>query len=94
VTATGPLTPEERRLRARAAAHARWSRPGARERQRESIRAARLRHHERLVDPEGVLDEVERVLLAEHSLRAEMMGLALRSAKARRQRPSSKSTRR
>jgi hypothetical protein len=77
------LTPEQRNLRARVAAHSRWSKPDARQRQAEAISAARLRHHEQLVDPDGTLDPAERRKLAENSLRAEMARLALRSSKAR-----------
>jgi hypothetical protein len=43
-----------------------------------------LRRHETLVDPDGSLDPAERRQLAENSLKAEMAGLALASAKARR----------
>jgi uncharacterized membrane protein len=77
------LTPEQRNLRARVAAHTRWSKPDARQRQREAISAARLRHHEQLVDPDDTLDPAERRKLAENSLRAEMARLALRSSRAR-----------
>jgi hypothetical protein len=84
VAAPTDLTPDERRLRAQAAAHSRWARPGARERQSAVIREARLRHHERLVDPDGTLEPAERRKLAENSLRAEMAKLALKSSKARR----------
>lgn len=78
------LTPTERSLRSRKAAAARWARPGARQAQAEKIRATRLAHHERLVDPALELDPVERRRLARQSLKAEMLGLALKSAKARR----------
>jgi hypothetical protein len=82
------LTPEQKSLRARVAAHSRWSKPDARPRQSEAIRAARLRHHEQLVDPDGTLDPAVRRQLAENSLQAEMARLALRSSKARRARKS------
>jgi hypothetical protein len=79
-------SPSERSLRGRYLALKRWSRPGAREEQAVKIRAARLAHHENLVDPDGVLDLAERRKLADNSLKAEMAGLALKSAKARRAR--------
>ena len=79
------LTPEQRSLRAQVAAHSRWSKPGARERQAHVISEARLALHEQLVDPDGALDPAERRQLAENSLRAEMARLALRSSRARKQ---------
>jgi hypothetical protein len=42
-----------------------------------------LTWHERQVDPDGVLDPVERARRAEHARRAYFTDLALRSAKAR-----------
>jgi hypothetical protein len=78
------LTPEQRSLRAQVAARSRWSRPGAREAQSRVISEARLARHERLVDPDGSLDPVERRKCAENSLRAEMARLAFRASKARR----------
>jgi uncharacterized membrane protein len=77
------LTPEQRSLRGQVAAHTRWSKAGARERQSQVIAEARLARHEQLVDPDGALDPAERRQLAENSLRAEMARLALRSSKAR-----------
>jgi len=47
------LTPSERSLRAQQAADARWSKPGARQRQADAITAAGLARHERIVDPDG-----------------------------------------
>lgn len=38
---------------------------------------------ERLVDPDGVLDPVERALRADHAKRAHMLSLAAKSAAAR-----------
>jgi hypothetical protein len=80
----GDLAPHERRLRAQTAAHTRWSEPGARQRQSVAISESRLRQHETLVDPDGVLDPAERRKLARNSLRAEMARLALRSSRARK----------
>jgi hypothetical protein len=47
VAASTDLTPNERRLRAQAAANTRWSRPGAREAHSEKTRQARHDHYER-----------------------------------------------
>lgn len=52
-------------------------------------RAFRLRF-ERLVDPDGTLPEHERQARADRALRAHMLGLAARSARARRIRSLSK----
>jgi uncharacterized membrane protein len=79
-----PVDPEIAHLRAVRAANARWSRHGARQRQSETISEARIRRHEDLVDPERELDPKERRQLAENSLQAEMAGLSLKAAKARR----------
>jgi uncharacterized membrane protein len=78
-----PVDPELAHHRAVRAANVRWSKPGERKRHGDKISAARLAHHETVVDPDGVLDPAERRTLAENSLRAEMAGLALASAKAR-----------
>jgi hypothetical protein len=43
-----------------------------------------LTYHERLVDPDGVLDAAERTRRAEHARSAYFTKLALKSAKARR----------
>lgn len=78
-----PLTPEQRSLRASIAAQSRWAQPGARKRQSEAISEARIRQHEKLVDPDGTLDPKERRQCAEASLKAEMTRLALKASKAR-----------
>ena len=79
------LSPQQRSLRARLAAHAmhakhdtdQVSRPG---------REAFLARFERQVDPDGVMPDAERRRRAEHAKRAHMTRLALRSAQARRTR--------
>lgn len=78
-----PLTREQRKLRAQIAAQERWAKPGARKRQSEVISDARIRQHEKLVDPDGTLDPKERRLCAEASLKAEMTRLALKASKVR-----------
>ena len=53
----------------------------------ESARAASpgsLTYWEREVDPEGVLSDAERVRRAEHARKSYMVGLAYKSARARK----------
>ena len=77
------LSPEERTLRARLAAHAMHAKHDAR-RTTVKARGAFLTRFEREVDPEGVLNPEERARRAEHALRAHMTRLRLADAKARR----------
>lgn len=79
------MTPSERSLRARMAAHVMHSRHDSR-RTSAPGRAAFLARFEREVDPEGVLSPEERARRAESARRAYMSRLALRSAQARRRR--------
>lgn len=80
----------ERNLRARKAAHTMHARNDA----KETTRAARgsspssLSYHERQVDPDGLLDPAERKRRAEHSRKAYMTGLALKSAQKRKKKPN------
>jgi hypothetical protein len=76
------VTPEQRRLRAKIAANARWSRPFAREDQAAVARSAFFTRLERQVDPGGTLPPNVRATLLkaaarEHSAR-------LNAAKARK----------
>jgi hypothetical protein len=82
--ATSNIDPEIAHHRAVRAAHVRWSKPEARSRQADAISEARIRVHEDRVDPDRTLPPQQRRKLAENSLRAEMAGLALKAAKARR----------
>lgn len=77
------LSPSERSLRARLAAHERWARqdPVA---GTAKARQAFLARFEREVDPEGALSPAERARRAEHARKAYFTRLALASAKARR----------
>jgi hypothetical protein len=78
------LSPSERSLRARAAAHALHAQG------RTSTKAgtvAFLARFERQVDPEGVLTPEERTRRAEHALKSHMAGLALKASRARRRLP-------
>ncbi len=78
-----PLSPSERSLRARLAAHSLHARvdPSA---HTAPARAAFLAKFEAEVDPDGILPEVERKRRAEHARKAYFARLALASAKARR----------
>lgn len=79
------LTPSERTLRARLAAHASHAQHDSKER----TRAARDKFDERFideVDPDRTLPEVERMRRAAHARKAYFIALALKSAKARRAR--------
>lgn len=53
------LTPAERREYARIAANARWSRPGARAEQSNTLRAAHRRRLAAQVDPDGTMSPPE-----------------------------------
>jgi hypothetical protein len=78
-----PLTPAERSMRARMAAHISHSRHDPKER----TRAARDKFDQRFldeVDPDRVLPEPERLRRADHARKAYFTGLALKSARARR----------
>jgi hypothetical protein len=79
-----PVDPELAHHRAVRAANVRWGRPGERRRHGDKIAESKLRRHEALVDPDGTVDPAERRKLAQNSLNAEMAGLALASAKARK----------
>jgi hypothetical protein len=78
------LTPEERTLRARLAAHVMHSKNDS----KQVSQAARDAFVERFysqVDPDGLLPAHERDRRARHALKAHMTKLAMKSAKARRQ---------
>ena len=77
------LSPAERSLRARLAAHSMHARHDARE-TTTAARAAFLARFEAEVDPNGILSPEERRRRADHARRAYFTRLALASAKARR----------
>lgn len=79
------LSPSQRSMRARLAAHAMHARHDSRE-VTANARQAFVERFEREVDPDGVLPAAERQRRAEHAMRAHMTRLALRSAQARRTR--------
>jgi hypothetical protein len=82
------LSPAERSLRARLAAHSMHARHDAQE-TTTAAGAAFLARFEAEVDPDGVLPPDERRRRAEHARRAYFTRLALASAKARRSKRSS-----
>jgi len=78
-----PLSPSERSMRARMAAHVSHSRHDPKER----TRTAREEFEKRFldeVDPDRALPEAERNRRAQHARKAYFTRLALRSAQARR----------
>lgn len=78
-------TPEERRLVARIAAHARWAREADRKAATEAARLAALARWEREVDPDNSLTPEERAVRAEHAKHAHMLKMARASLAARKQ---------
>lgn len=77
------LTPEQRSLRARIAAHAMHAQNDSRATSQPG-RQAFLDRFEREVDPEGVLSDEERARRAAHARKAYFTKLAYLSAQARR----------
>ena len=76
------MTPEQRRLRAKIAANARWSRPMARADQADAARSAILARLEREVDPTGTLSPDERTVLVRSAARK--LSAELNAARARK----------
>lgn len=74
------LSPAQRTLRARAAAHALHAQGGTTTTAATSAFRARF---DRAVDPEGILDPAERARRADHAFRSYMAGLALKASRAR-----------
>lgn len=78
-----PLTPEQRSLRSRLAAHTRW----ANEDPRDQMSAAREKFDERFekqVDPDGILPLEERRRRTEAARKAYFTQLAFKSSRARK----------
>lgn len=80
------LTPVERTLRARLAAHESWAATADPAKRTAPARKAALDRFERQVDPDGALDPAERQRRAESARKAYFTRLALASTKARRAR--------
>ena len=83
-----PLTPAQRALRARIAAHTSWANTKDRSARTAPGRRAFLARFEDRVDPDGTLSPAERSRRAEQALRAHMARLALKSARVRQRRSS------
>lgn len=85
------LSPAERTLRARVAAYSLHSQVNSSEHMKAAQAASpgQLGYWERQVDPDGVLDDVERRRRADCARRAHMAKLALASSQARRARKKS-----
>lgn len=78
------MTPKERVLRARLAAHTRWAHESDPAAATAKARQAFMHRFEREVDPDGGLDPAERARRAESARQAYFSRLALKSAQARR----------
>ncbi|MEJ7703485.1 MAG: hypothetical protein WKF47_07410 [Geodermatophilaceae bacterium] len=81
---TSTLTPAQRTLRARLAAHTSWANTADPAARTAPARAASLARFEREVDPDGNLNPAERARRADHARKAYFTRLALKSAQARR----------
>ncbi len=82
--ASTSLTPEQRTLRARLAAHALHAKVSDPVAHTAPARRASLDRFELQVDPDGVLDPAERARRAGHARKAHMYRLALKSAQVRK----------
>jgi hypothetical protein len=80
------LTPNERKLRAKAAVNASWARTPDRRARTKPASEAFAKRFENQVDPDRVLSERERAKRAENARRAYFQALALKASKARRKR--------
>lgn len=78
-----PLTPEQRSLRARAAAHRSWARTPDRRARTEAASKAFLARFEDQVDPDRTLPADIRQKMAESARKAYYTDLAYKSARAR-----------
>jgi hypothetical protein len=78
------LTPAERTLRSRVAAHKSWENTANPTARTAPGRAAFLDRFERQVDPDGTLPPAIRAKRAEHARKAYFLALALKSSQARR----------
>jgi hypothetical protein len=83
MAASTRLTPSQRSMRARLAAHTRWSRTPDRRAATAKQRAAFLDRFERDVDPTGSLSAELRARLAANARSAHFTRMALASVKAR-----------
>ena len=79
------MSPTERSMRARIAAHTLHSKVDSRQ-HTEPARRAFLSRFEKQVDPDGTLPEAERLRRAEHAKQAYFTALSYKAARARSQR--------
>jgi hypothetical protein len=86
------MTPAQRTLRARLAAHKSWADTKDRSARTAAARKAALDRFDHEVDPDGVLSPQERAERAASARRAYFVGMALRSARVRGARPATKGT--
>lgn len=84
MTASGELTPAERSLNARIAAHASWAATPDRKARTAPARAAQLKRFERQVDPDGVMTPQARKAAAESARREHMLRMSKAAAAARK----------
>jgi hypothetical protein len=77
------VTPEQRVLRSRLGAHARWATTEDRSAATAPARKAFADRWEKQVDPDGELDPQERAVRAAHAKKAHFARMAMASAKAR-----------
>ena len=78
-----PVTPQQRALRARLAAHALHAKVADPAAHTAPARRAFMDRFEREVDPDGILPPEQRARMAEHAKKAFFTRLAMASAKAR-----------
>jgi hypothetical protein len=83
---TEQLTPSQRSLRARMAAHQSWANTRDPSKRTAPARSAFLDRFEREVDPDGTLPRAERARRAESARKAHFTALAYQSARARSRR--------
>ncbi len=84
------MTPAERTLRAKIAAHKSWAATPNRAARTEAARKASYDRFEKIVDPEGVLPPHVRRQLADSERRAHFVKMALRSAQSKRAKSTGK----
>lgn len=80
------MTPEQKSRQARVAIYSRLAKTSDRREMTAAARAASMSRFERQVDPDGLLDPVERATRAEFAKKAYFTLLATKSAKARARR--------
>lgn len=78
------MTPAQRSLRGRVAVHTSWANTGDRRARTSKGTAAFLARFERQVDPDGVLDPIERAKRAESAKKAYFTALSLKASQAAR----------